>query len=151
MPDLSPTGPWVEPWASDSLWRRAHLGDPLDLGRLAQREGAAGLLTAVERGGSAGVVALRALAWADDAEFPLGRLCWMATRVSPVQTAEVLRAVHGVLVRPIGQCERMGGAGLADCASVLGGLGRHPALSDHARDLATSACARLNDRGYDCH
>src|SRR5690242_15940198 len=47
--------------AKDELWRRALDGDPVDLARLADREGAGGLLEGLEEGGPIGLTALAAL------------------------------------------------------------------------------------------
>src|SRR5688572_5207527 len=44
----------------DELWRRALERDPIDLARLADREGAGGLLEGLEEGGPIGLAALAA-------------------------------------------------------------------------------------------
>jgi hypothetical protein len=144
IPDFSPDVPVSSPWAEDPVWQRAGEGDPIDLARLAQREGAAGLLDAIEAGGKVGLVALRALPWADDAELVLGRICAIAERTRPDRTLYLLEAIRGVLAQRPRQAERLDGAGRARCGAALEALvGRaQPAL---ARDLAASAQAVLNE------
>jgi hypothetical protein len=148
VPDFSPSLPVPSRWAEDPLWQQALGGDPLDLARLAQREGAAGLLEAVEAGGKVGLVALSALPQADDAELALGRLCTLAEHIGPDRTLPLLEAIRGILAEPERQAERLDGAGRARCGPVLEALASRAEPAE-ARDLAASSRAVLNDQRHD--
>ncbi len=149
VPDLSPSRPLPSPWAEDPVWQRAQAGDPLDLARLAAREGAAGLLEAFEAGGQAALVALLALPSATDAELVLGRLCAVAERVPAAVTAPLLRSIRDILAATPRQRERLDGAGRARCGPALSQLAARADLPPEARDLAASAEAALNDEQHD--
>ena len=69
--------------AKDEMWRRATEGDPIELARLADREGAGGLLLGLEDGGEIGLTALAALPFADDAELAYQRLGEILRRNRP--------------------------------------------------------------------
>jgi hypothetical protein len=64
LPLLEPGGPDTPTaLAEDALWLRASAGDPIDLQRLADREGAAGLLAGVAVGRSIGLVTPTMASW----------------------------------------------------------------------------------------
>jgi hypothetical protein len=142
VPAFEP-GPPLEatPLTSDPHWQRAARGDVIDLAQLADREGAAGLLAGVELGGTLGLTALSALPHADDAEIALGSLCELATRVPPRQSGLVLRAIQGILGRPVRPTERLDVEGLLTCDAALSRLGTSAELApaDHDRVLNSRA------------
>ena len=148
VPDFAP-GPPAQPseLAKDALWKDAQRRQPIDLQRLANREGAAGLLRGVELGGSLGLAALAALPYADDGELALGRLCEITRAGGPARLEPVLRAVHGVVSRPPKQAERLDLDGYRQCASALDQIKGKAGLSLRARDLALSARAMLAEHG----
>jgi hypothetical protein len=148
VPDFSPNLPVPSRWAEDPLWQQAFRGDPLDLARLAQREGAVGLLEGMEAGGKVGLVALSALPQADDGELALGRLCTLAEHMRPDRTLPLLQAIRGILAAPERPAERLDGAGRARCGPALEALANR-AEPAQARDLAASARAVLNDQRHD--
>jgi hypothetical protein len=148
VPDFSPSLPVPSRWAEDPLWQRAFGGDPLDLARLAQREGAAGLVEAAEAGGKVGLTALAALPRSDDAELALGWLCAVAERVPPDRTRPLVEAIREILAQPERQAERLDGAGRERCGPALAGL-EERAQPAEARDLAASARAVLNAGRHD--
>jgi hypothetical protein len=148
IPDFSPNLPVPSRWAEDPLWQRALGGDPLDLARLAQREGAAGLLEAAQAGGKVGLAALAALPLSDDAELALTWLCTVAERVPPDRTRPLLEAIRGILAQPERQAERLDGAGRDRCGPALEALEKRAEPAE-ARDLAASARAVLNAERHD--
>jgi hypothetical protein len=145
VPDLSP-GPTAQaPFASDPLWRDAERGDPIDLQRLARREGSTGLLAGIEAGRSVGLTALGAIPYADDAELALGRLCEIARDIDPKQVRPVLGAIHGIVAEPPKTSERLDVHGPRACAKTLEALSRSERHAPGERDLATSARALLKE------
>ncbi len=129
----------------DSLWQRASHGDAIDLARLAEREGAAGLLAALDGGGAPGRAALLALPYAPDAQLAAGRLCQLSTRVDASSRSLVLIALHGVLSRPP-PGERLDAAGLARCRIELTHLEQRVDLSGSDRDRTEAARALLAEQ-----
>jgi hypothetical protein len=148
VPDFSPHLPVPSPWAEDPLWQQAFRGDPIDLGRLAQREGAAGLLEAAQAGGRLGLTALSALPLADDGELALGWLCDVAARLRPDLTRPLLQAIRGILAAPDRQTEQLDRAARERCGPALDALASRAEPAE-ARDLAASALAVLNDERHD--
>jgi hypothetical protein len=134
-------------FVEDALWKQAGRGDPIDLARLAAREGAAGLLEGVEAGGAVGRTALAALPIADDGELALGRLCEILARTPSDQIEPVLRAVHGIVARPPAQRERVDATGYRACAPVVTALAARSDLAAPLRDLASSAREALVEHG----
>src|SRR5262245_43150428 len=91
--------------ARDELWQRAAGGDAVDLARLADREGATGLVEGLDEGSSLAMVALDALPFADDAEAAYGRLGEILRQVDPAESGPLIRAVGGIARRPLRQRE----------------------------------------------
>lgn len=93
--------------AERSNWKAAlaNPDDALELGRLAEAEGASGLLVGLEEGGAAGHVALLALPHADDAEHAMGRLAEIVEQTPPETMLLVLDAMEGITLRPQTQTE----------------------------------------------
>jgi hypothetical protein len=130
---------------ADPLWQRAGRGDVIDLTRLADREGAAGLLEGVALGGSIGLTALSALPHAEDAEIALGPLCSLAERMLPEHAGPVLSAVEGILRRPVRPTERLDAEGLLACRAGLPRLETSTKLSPIDRDRLGTSRALLEE------
>jgi hypothetical protein len=130
---------------ADPLWQRAARGDVIDLARLADREGAAGLLTGVELGGSIGLTALSALPHAEDAEIALGTLCVLAERMPEGRAGPVLGAVEGILRRPVRPTERLDAEGLLACRAGLPRLETSTKLAPVDRDRVANSRALLEE------
>jgi hypothetical protein len=133
----------VTPLASDALWQRAARGDPIDLQRLADREGAGGLLAGVELGRTLGLTALAALAYAEDSELALGRLCELAHRLDGSGRHAVLVAVQRVVAAIPPDRERLAAEDFAPCAAKLARLAADSGVPAADRDLASSSHAGL--------
>ncbi len=138
--DLSPGEPLVEtPIASDALWQRAARRDPIDLVRLADREGALGLLAGVEVGRSIALTALAALPHAEDGELALGRLCELSGAAEGSGRRAVLVAIHGIIAALAPDRERLAGHDLAGCDRRLGAVAADARVPPGDRDLAESS------------
>jgi hypothetical protein len=131
----------------DDLWRRALERDPIDLARLADREGAGGLLEGLEEGGPIALVALAALPFADDADFAFQRLGEIARQVDPGSTGPVLEAILDMAARPRRQTEPLDPPGLRACAEALMTLAQQKSLTKTVRARAISALRLLAERG----
>lgn len=118
----------------------------IDWMRLANREGAAGLLEGLDVGRTVGLTALAALPHAPDAELALGRLCELlggdATAPEDPHLA-VLRSLHGIVARPPEPREALATSGYAGCLPVLERLAKAPNLDPERHDLASSALGLL--------
>lgn len=145
-PSFEPGAPArATPLSQDPLWQRAARGDVIDLARLADREGAVGLLAGVELGGTLGLTALSALPHAEDGEVALGRLCELATRMPVARVAPVLVAVEGILGRPVRPTERLDAEGLLACRSGLRLIETSAELAPADRDRVGNARALLEE------
>lgn len=117
----------------------------IDWMRLANREGAAGLLEGLDVGRTVGLTALAALPHAPDAELALGRLCELlggdATAPEDPHPA-VLRSLHGIVARPPEPREALATSGYAGCLPVVERLTKAP-LDPERHDLASSALGLL--------
>ena len=148
VPNFAP-GPPAQPTelADDRVWKEASTADPLDLARLAEREGAAGLLEGVEAGGTLGRTALAALPFADDGELALRRLCQILRHTVPTVPEPVLRAVHAIVSRPPRPAELLDPEGYVVCAAVLKQLDNRQGVPPTMRDLIASARSMLAEHG----
>ena len=133
--------------AKDELWHRALDGDPADLARLADREGAAGLLEGLEEGGPIGLAALAALPWTDDADTAYQRLGEIVRQLDPTATGPVIGAILGMASRPRRQTEPLDPPGLRSCADALLALAERKTLAKNVRAPAISALRLLAERG----
>jgi hypothetical protein len=133
--------------AKDDLWRRAESEDPLDLARLADREGAGGLLEGLEEGGPFGLVALDALPFADDADAAFQRLGEIVRQIDPVESSPVVRAITGIALRPRRQTEPIDPPGLRSCAVALLEVAQKQSLTATVRANAVTALRLLAERG----
>ncbi|HMI84369.1 MAG TPA: hypothetical protein VK550_09765 [Polyangiaceae bacterium] len=131
----------------DELWRRATEGDPIDLARLADREGAGGLLEGLEDGGPIGLAALAALPWAADADAAYQRLGEIVRQLDPAATAPVVGAIVRMAARPRRQTEPLDPPGLRSCAEALLTLAERKSLAKAVRAPAISALRMLSERG----
>jgi hypothetical protein len=133
--------------AKDELWRRALDGDPADLARLADREGAGGLLEGLEEGGPIGLAALAALPWADDADAAYQRLGEIVRQLEPTAIGPVVQAIVDMAARPRRQTEPLDPPGLRSCAEALLTLAEKKSLAKSVRAPAISALRLLVERG----
>ncbi len=148
VPQLRPGPPSrPSPLSTDPLWTEAAARDSVDLARLADREGAAGLLEGLELGGTLALTALGALPEAEDGELALRRLCELLPAVPQGELEPLLSAVHGVVSRPPRQAEKLDPGGYAACGGALDGLVQSGALSPSLRDLALSARQLVDEHG----
>lgn len=144
VPDLRPGPPaHPSPLSKDKLWREAAGGAAIDLHRLSDREGAAGLLRGLDAGGTLALTALQALPSASDAELALPRLCGILRDGQPRRIAPVLVAVQAIVARPARPVEALDPEGMRRCGPVLAKLEKDAQLTPHQRDLAASARAML--------
>jgi hypothetical protein len=89
------------------IWQRAMLGqdDPIELTRLANAEGATGLLVGLEEGGASSVVALAALPYAEDAEVAMGRLAQILVQSDAKSAPLVIACMEGIMQQPVRSTE----------------------------------------------
>jgi len=133
--------------AKDDLWRLAASRDPLDLARLADREGAGGLLEGLDEGGPFGLLALEALPFADDAEAALQRLGEIVRQIDPGESGAVVRAIAAIAARPRRQIEPVDPPGVRTCAQTLLDVVSKKSLPAAVRSQAISALRLLAERG----
>jgi len=133
--------------AKDEFWRYAGSQDAVDLARLADREGAGGLLEGLEEGGPIGLLALQALPFADDAEAAYQRLGEVARQIDPVESGPVVRAIADIARRPRRQTEPLDPPGLRSCGEALLVLANKKNLSNGVRAGAITALRLLSERG----
>jgi hypothetical protein len=132
--------------AKDELWRRAGEGDEIDLARLADREGAGGLLEGLEEGGAIGRTALEALPFADDGEAALQRLGEILRQIDPGESEPIVRAVTGIALRRRRQTEPLDPPGVRSCALALLDIAQKTSLAGKVRAPAISALRLLAER-----
>ena len=152
--------PPPDAYLNDALWRRAIENknasktenknainnedkdedkDEIDLASLADREGASGLLEAVEIGGSVGLTALAALPWADDAHIAFHRLAQLVLMTKGDAQLSVLRSIHGIAAKPLRYGEPIDEGGASRCAQVLLRIARDVRVQATHRAVAISA------------
>lgn len=144
--DLSHAGAWPEPYASDPLWARAASGDALARHTLAQREGAVGLTSALERGGQLGRTALETLPHASDADLAMAPLCRALEHAQPPTRGWLLEALHAIVARAPDDPETRALTATArdDCRARLRSLVERAEVAPAERDLASSAHSLLD-------
>lgn len=133
--------------ANDDLWQRASQGDPLDLARLADRQGASGLLEGLQEGGVVGLTALLALPHADDADVAYRRLGEIIRQLGPDKAAPVIEAALGMMRRPRRQAEILDAPGMKYCAEALLEVANQKRAPTEARANAISALRALAHDG----
>jgi hypothetical protein len=148
VPNLEPSAlGTLAPEATEPVWRGAVGGDPMDLERLAVRQGAQGLLEWVREGGTMGRTALAALPYADDAEGALEVLCDWSERAHGDARRALLAAVHAIVTRPEPHGERLDAPGRERCRRALTRLNSDHGLDPGLRDLAQGARLALGADG----
>lgn len=146
-PSLADASPKESERTKDELWRRALDGDPADLARLADREGAGGLLEGLEEGGPIALAALAALPWADDADAAYQRLGEIVRQLDPAATGPVVQTILAMAARPRRQTEPLDPPGLRSCGDALLALAERKGLAKGIRAPAISALRLLAERG----
>src|SRR5882724_8956553 len=146
-PDLGGRAAIESERAKDDLWRRAASDDPIDLARLADREGAAGLLLGLDEGGALGLVALAALPFADDAETALDRLGEIAGQMEPAKSGPVIAAVVAIAALPRRPVEPADPPGLRACGQALLAIARNDGVASPLRAKTVTALRLLSERG----
>jgi hypothetical protein len=136
----------IPPLVEDEAWLRARKLDPLDLGQLADREGALGLISGLYSKGPAQRVAREALPYAPDVELAIGRYCAWIDTTGPKEREAAL----GILVRMLDAPnfgERLDVPGEQSCLSrVRGWLSGNPGVS-LVRRAEERLVERLGDGG----
>ncbi|HTN82713.1 MAG TPA: thiamine biosynthesis protein [Sorangium sp.] len=135
------------PRLTDPRWRRAAGDDPLEQARLAEAEGASGLLAGLEDGGDIAAAALRALPYADDADLALGPLAARARAAPPSSLPPLLDALLGIAGRPPRQREPLDPDGARAAAAALVELSGRRDVPAEQRAVAISAARALADKG----
>jgi hypothetical protein len=141
--ELTSDAPWPAEYANDPLWTRAGAGDDFDRARLARREGAAGLLAAVEHGGRLGRVALASLEHARDRRAGQGVLCALIARADAPSLGPLTSALLEVVVNAPPCEESLDPAADARCPAILEALAERSAASPAEQDRAAAALSRL--------
>lgn len=144
--DLVGDATWPAPYASDPIWLRASTGDDLDHARLAHRESALTLSSAVIHGGSLGRTALLALPYASDRREARGPLCELVKGPSTATSSLLLSALHQLVIDGPRTEESVDVQADARCARILRELALDTTLSAGDRDRATGIIARLEAR-----
>lgn len=140
--DLVGDATWPAPYASDPLWLRASQGDDIDHARLAQRESALTLSSALVHGGSLGRTALLALAYARDRRDARGPLCELVKGPNAATASLLLQALHQAVDGPATE-ESVDLQTDARCAALLRELTLGATLSASDRDRAAGTITRL--------
>jgi hypothetical protein len=140
-PSLEPADrPPPEAFLNDALWNRAMQSeDEIDLASLADREGASGLLEALEVGGKVGQTALAALPMADDAPVAYRRLAQLALLTEGSARLRVLQTIHDVAARPPRLREPIDEGGADACAQALLRTARDLSAPANHRAVAISS------------
>lgn len=136
------------PRDGDPRWQRARGDDPLERARLAEAEGAAGLLEALDDGREIAEAALLALPYADDADLALGPLSQRALAAPPADLGPLLQAILEIAGRPARQREPLDPEGARAAGQALLALAGRGALPPPTRALAVSGARALAGRGY---
>ncbi|WP_437694025.1 thiamine biosynthesis protein [Sorangium sp. So ce176] len=135
------------PRLTDPRWLRAAGDDPLEHARLAEAEGASGLLAALDDGGDIALAALRALPYADDADLALGPLAERARAAPAPSLPPLLDALLGVAGRPPRPREPLDPDGARAAAATLLELSGRRDLPAEQRAVAISAARALAEKG----
>ncbi len=136
------------PRAKARLWKAAleHPDSTIDLERLAQEEGATGLLQGLEDGGAIGRVALEAMPFAPDGEIALSRLAELIPQVEPSSLGLILDAIEGVVQHLRLQDDRENPEGITHAFSALVAAAKQGDLSTELRARAVSIAREIADR-----
>lgn len=132
--------------ARDEFWQRASSGDFIELTRLAEREGAAGLLEGLEEGGVVGLTALLALPHVEDAELAYRRLGEIILQLDAKKAAPVVEAALAMAQRPWAHRELLDPPGKKYCAEALLELTKKRRAPSEVKAAAISALRLLAER-----
>jgi hypothetical protein len=138
--------PWPAPYAQDRLWLAAARGDDIDRARLAQRETAPMLLSAIELGGSLGRTALGSLEFAADRLDIRAELCSLAARAEATSLGLLMEALLELLANAPRSEETRDERADAECLRLLAEIRARPNLTDADRDRALGAARQLAAR-----
>ncbi|HPY19531.1 MAG TPA: hypothetical protein PLM08_17720, partial [Polyangiaceae bacterium] len=123
----------------DALWNQAMQSeDDIDLASLADREGASGLLDALEVGGKVGQTALAALPMADDAPVAFRRLSQLVLLTQGSAQQRVMQTIFSIAETPIHRGEPIDDGGAELCAMALTRLVQDSKTPAPLRSLAIS-------------
>ena len=111
-------------------------GDDIDLASLADREGASGLLDAIEQGGKVGLAALAALPMATDAPVAFRRLAQLTLLTQGDARLHVMKTIQGIAQQPVRHGEPLDQGGLRECAQALIRIARDTSAPAQHRVLA---------------
>lgn len=136
------------PFDRHPAWRAAMEtpDDDLVLARLADAEGAMGLLRGVDEGGAPRRVAFLALPHAEDAEAALAHLAGLALRIPDHELGGLEDAVQGIVQRRRRQVEPAHAAGLRAAYEAMATLASRDALSAPLRAKAVTTARLVADR-----
>ncbi len=144
-PSFSKASKPLAEFESDVLWKAATQGDPLHLAALADREGADGLLVGLEAGGSVGTTALRALAYAPDAQLALRRLSEIVLQLDGDSQRDVLGIIESIALRPV-EHEVADADVFQACSTALKDIALNGRISSALRAKAVSILRLLIDQ-----
>jgi hypothetical protein len=123
-------------------------GDPLERARLAEAEGAAGLVEALDDGGAITTIALAALPHTDDAEVALGRLAEIVLTADPTLRGAVIEAILAITGQPRRSRELLDPEGARKAGEAVLTLAKREDVPREQRALAISAARALAEKGY---
>jgi hypothetical protein len=141
--DLSGERTWPAEYAQDPLWVRAAAGDDIDQARLARRESASSLLTAVAVGGSLGRAALAALPYASDRRAVLGALCALLARANAASQGALLAALYDAVMDAPDTEDAVDPTADRRCIDVLRDVAARELRDERDRDRARVVLGRL--------
>ena len=138
------------PFPTSGTWQAARSMDGLLLAELAEAEGTSGLLPLASAPGPARLVAIRALAYAPDAESALGPLAKMAAGKleDEAERSAALETISEIAGRPQAPTELADPQGAKACAGAMLLLHRRSDLTASQRATARTALHRLARKGY---
>ncbi len=121
------------------LWEQAaRTHDAIDLGSLADRQGAAGLLEGLERGGDTGRTALLALPYAKHAPLAYRRLAEIALQTTAKTQLEVLGVIEQIALTHRVTMEPLDPAGTVLCANALKEISTKASVPEINKNAALS-------------
>jgi hypothetical protein len=133
--------------AKDPLWQRALDGDRVDLSRLADREGASGLVDGLEEGGPIGLTALASLPYAEDAELAYRRLGEAVALSDPDDALPFVETILALASRRRRQTEPLDPPGMRSSADALLEVARNKSAPARTRAASISALRMLSESG----
>jgi hypothetical protein len=144
--DLRPGAPKrASRFTRDPLWSAAAQLGEIQLLRLADREGAGGLMEGLAEGRSVALTALAALPYASDAALALPKLCSRDGLVTQQPSLPVLTSIQGISGQPPQPQEPVAPGARPACLSSLQELLKRGGLAPALHDLASSAAELLRE------